>query len=278
MINRRTRICKADCERVERERRKDLTRVKGQNQTAKKELMDLNTDILNSLRKSVESVSEKIDERTTFYIEIIDKDLHKLQIMKSKLVNHEQLLKPEHDNDMQLFLQIHDTKSLISKCDSAFSKIEQNIGKETLVVCFQPSLKAFFEQDECIGTIIDERHPLYTDGDTYRSIFRGFCQLKDGRILATDSQNDKVKFLDSQNDHSAIDFICTLPSPWDACQVEDDSIAVTCGTKIQFINVENKTNLKSVCIKETCRGITYCNGKLYVCCGGVGMGEGPSCI
>ena len=122
--------------------------------------MGIKADILNCLEKSVERLSDRIDKKTTSHSENICKDLNQLQIVKSILGNHEQLLKPENGSDMQLFFQMKETKSLVCQYDTTFSKIEQNIGKETLVVRFQPTLKAFFEQDECIGTIIGERHPL----------------------------------------------------------------------------------------------------------------------
>ncbi|XP_045180952.2 uncharacterized protein LOC123540196 [Mercenaria mercenaria] len=278
-VKRKTATLKESCAKVEYERQKDATRVIEQNRKAQEKLDAVKNDLLNSLNRSVDAIQKKIDKTTASHTDSINKDVKKTQVLNGILTQHSTLLNPDGQNKMQLFLQLQQTKCVIKEHDAVIKHIQQNIGKETLAVRFDTPIKTFLEQEDCIGTLVDEQHPLYSDGDMYSIDIRGFCQLRDGRIFAADHQNDKVKVLDCHNAYTVCDFITVPPSPWDVCQFEDDLIAVACGSRIQFVNVCNKLSLKhKFYVKDRCRGITSCGGKLFVCCGGIDLGEGPSRI
>ncbi|XP_053387873.1 uncharacterized protein LOC123542058 [Mercenaria mercenaria] len=96
------------------------------------------------------------------------------------------------------------------------------------------------------------------------------CQLVDGSILVTDKENMKLKRLDKT--YTFVDSIRLTSGPHSVCEIGPREAAVTLfiDKKIQFVSIGNQLALKTTFSTGSyCRGLSYKNGKLYVCCGDV---------
>ncbi|XP_045179464.2 uncharacterized protein LOC123539055 [Mercenaria mercenaria] len=262
------------CENVENKRLKDIARLNEQSDKSKSEIDNFAKNLVFSLNKSVDSLRKKVDNKNAGHIDTINEDITILQEAKAYLANHSQ---SDDENKMQLFLNMQDAKSVVPKYQSVIQEIEKRAGKETIAIRFKSSTKASLTHYKDIAVFKDEEDPLYSDGDLYASTIKDFCQMTDGTIIATDITNNKVKLLDSL--YRLKDSIKVSTSPWGVCQIADSQIAVSCEKKIQFFNLHRKSKFRSdILMNDKCRGMTYCGGKLFVCCEGFDLGEGSSRI
>ncbi|XP_045179447.2 uncharacterized protein LOC123539042 [Mercenaria mercenaria] len=264
-LDSKTNAIKMWCESVENKRLEDITRLKKQSDILKSEFDNVVKDLTRSLNKSVDSLRKKADNKKAGHIDTINKDIKLLKEAKAFLEIHTH---SDNENKMQLFLNIQDAKIAVQKYNSTIQEVDQRTGQETVAARFD-----YLQRDGCIAVFKDEEDPLFSEGDKYPSHVKGFCQMTDGRIIATDFMNNKLKVLDSS--YHMKDSIEVSKSPWDVCQVEEDLIAVSCEKKIQFVNLSSKRILeKDISVNDRCHGMTYCGSKLFVCCGGFDLGDG----
>ncbi|XP_045216796.2 uncharacterized protein LOC123566598 [Mercenaria mercenaria] len=129
---------------------------------------------------------------------------------------------------------------------------------------------------ECKGTVSKEEALLQVKGykeysvkvqsDKKKCDIVSGCTLEDGTIILSDTDNDKLKRLNSST-YSVIDY-CDLPNwPWQICSTNKQEVAVCLPVQkeIHFISTGNRmTATNKITTDFACYGLACTNGILYI--------------
>jgi hypothetical protein len=112
---------------------------------------------------------------------------------------------------------------------------------------------------------VKEKHEIKirTNADIKRCVITGSCILPSGEILLADSNNNKLKKLDSMYN---VKCVCDLPNiPFDVCYVGDNVAVVALWEGLQFVDTKRSMKLsRSIDTNHGCRGLACHGDQMYV--------------
>ncbi|XP_045176261.2 uncharacterized protein LOC123536849 [Mercenaria mercenaria] len=109
-------------------------------------------------------------------------------------------------------------------------------------------------------------YSVRTDTDTKPCFVTGTCQLPDGRLVMTDSENCRLKILDP-NIFEVTASRKLQSNPCLICYMTENKVAIAfTNCDVAIIDILEDIEVRgSFRIKHLCKGLSYGNGNLYVC-------------
>ncbi|XP_045176773.2 uncharacterized protein LOC123537202 [Mercenaria mercenaria] len=111
-------------------------------------------------------------------------------------------------------------------------------------------------------------YSIRTDADTKPCFVTGTCQLQDGRIVITDSENCRLKVLDP-NRFKVTASHKLQSNPCSISYMKENKVSVAfANCEVAIVDILEEIEIRSSFkIKHVCKGLAYDNGSLYVCTG-----------
>ncbi|KAL4216595.1 hypothetical protein ACF0H5_024318 [Mactra antiquata] len=102
------------------------------------------------------------------------------------------------------------------------------------------------------------------DGDTCNIL--SSCVTNNGDIVLLDTNNDKIKLVDSKTYNIISSLLCDA-TPWSVCNVSSTEVVVCLlNNTIQFVSTcNNLVVTRSLSMKHACRCITVSKDRMYIC-------------
>ncbi|XP_045176715.2 uncharacterized protein LOC123537170 [Mercenaria mercenaria] len=111
-------------------------------------------------------------------------------------------------------------------------------------------------------------YSIRTDADTKPCFVTGTCQLQDGRIVITDSENCRLKILDP-NRFKVTASRKLQSNPCSISYMKEKNVVIAfADCEVAIVDILEEIEIRSSFkIKHVCKGLAYGNGSLYVCTG-----------
>ncbi|XP_053400899.1 uncharacterized protein LOC128557534 [Mercenaria mercenaria] len=258
---------------------------------------------IRALRKKINDHLDKIeqefiDETTVIFegeMQNIEADEKKLEMVLAELGKSQQQLKAAKDEtDSEVFVQMKTTNTSVKKIKDSVDKMEQSGHVPDFKIKFDRALECFQDEIRVMGKLTElspnismtmqrEYECRVKEDDNRRDNIQGICLTTRGNILLTDFLNKKLKQINGTD--SLVSCLKVPGSPFGICKIFDDQFAVTLlhEKKVQFVKVNEQMRLlSSFTLGDKCRGVSYNNCVIFVCCGRGGgkarLAEGPGHI
>lgn len=208
--------------------------------------------------------------------------IHAIETILNSVENRFSKIKEfDAENKEQFFIQVKLGQKLAAESKQNFDKIK-NKKDMALGYEFNLNIDSCLDEFESYGNMAGDIYvteaTLFGEFDvtldserTEKVSVYGTCVLETNEIILADNANLKLKRFDA--DHKVIDSIDLGATPYGLCCTGHSEVAVSLPWlhKIQFISVGRKMVVKwSFKVDEICRGISFNDGNLYICCGGSG--------
>ncbi|KAH3739636.1 hypothetical protein DPMN_046290 [Dreissena polymorpha] len=234
--------------------------------TTLKELDEIRTPMLTSLKKDVDKCIKLKDDLQTLSEAVnglCDKSKKEIEFIASrkcldKIQESESYLKENHVKVHSIIFQANtDIEQYLSK-QSSLGMIADSI--QSLTLKMNPNQQLTVKRpSEYIVSIPSDTSQTFS--------IVGICSMPSDQVCVTDFHNRKVKLL---NQHYNVSSHCDVSgSPWNICQITSSEVAVTFNKDVQFISINNG-NLASgrkIPLQHAAYGIAHHKGALYITSG-----------
>ncbi|XP_052285879.1 uncharacterized protein LOC127881779 [Dreissena polymorpha] len=235
--------------------------------TSLKELDEIRTTMLTSLKKDVDNCIQLGDDLKTL-IEAVnglcDKSKKEIEFIASrkcvdKIQASESYLK-KNPVKLQSFI-FHaniDIEQYLSK--------QSSLGKSVDSI---HSLRHKMNPNQQLTVKRKSEYIVKMSSDTSQTFsIYGICSTPSDQVIVADYQNKKVKLLDQ---HYNVSSHCDMSSgPLGICQISSSEVAVTlAGNEVQFISVSNGQLVsgRKISLQHAAYGIAHHEGELYITSG-----------
>ncbi|XP_052244028.1 uncharacterized protein LOC127853509 [Dreissena polymorpha] len=235
--------------------------------TTFKELDEIRTTLLTSLKKDIDNGNKLKDDLQTLREAVnglCDKSKKELEFIASrkcldKIQESESYLKENHVNVQSsiTFRANTDIWQYLFK--------QSSLGR---IVDSMQSLKLKMNPDQVLTLMRTSEYTVSIPSDTCQNYFiSGICSMPSGQVIVADFHNKKVKLLDQ---HYNVSSHCDVTGkPWEICPITSSEVAVVFNKDVQFISVNNGklVNGRQFSLKHDVKGIAYHQGALYITSG-----------
>ncbi|KAH3792050.1 hypothetical protein DPMN_145539 [Dreissena polymorpha] len=253
------------------------------------EIRELREKLNAALDKLEITTLKELDEIRTILLTSLKKDVDNCGRLKDELQQLGEAVQGLHDKNKKEMEFITSIKCQ-DKIQESESYLKENPVKVKSLIIFKAniSIEQYLSQQTSLGRIIDsmESLSLAINPDQVLHVKRktqynvnisedkglfcyimGICSLPGGQVIVADRHNNRVKML---NQHYDVSSHCDVSGPpFDICQITSSEVAVTVDKAVQFISVINQKlkNGRKVQLPHNACGIAFHQGALYVTSG-----------
>lgn len=173
----------------------------------------------------------------------------------------------------QLKLKLKDSHALersLRKMDKSIALIETSTVSSVLGALDSQSFGYISGAADIELTGVHVRSSIKSTGDTSISLISDSCLMEDGTIILVDQKNRTLKKLDKK--FSLKDSLSVSGKPCAICPTGNSEVAISLlsNKTVQIASTTKPMSIRgSFSIEESCRGLAYNNGFLYMSCGGM---------
>ena len=111
----------------------------------------------------------------------------------------------------------------------------------------------------------EKSYCIKTESDKKTCYITSACYMEDGTVILADTNNRKLKWLDSVN-YTVKDYYDLPGDPWQVCSITNSQVAVTLPSEgIQFISLERPMKLTNKIKTDfICYGLASASNNLYI--------------
>ncbi|XP_060605723.1 uncharacterized protein LOC132758184 [Ruditapes philippinarum] len=258
----------------------------------KQRLLKMKAEILADIRKFRQEINDHLDKLEKSSIDEIESkvkgledkiedSLKQLQANKSRIRSAYNKVASTNTSHSEVFVYVKMGEDAANVTNKYMELVKIKSIVEDME--FQPdrTILTQLEQKKTIGILSEkctktadnlfqikgnQSYNIKVKSDENVCYIRSACCMKDGTIILTGRNNNKLKCLHSYN-YTVTDY-CDIPGgPWQVCMINNTQIAVTIPSKkeVHFISLKRKMKTTNQIHTDFGRyGLAYANNNLYI--------------
>ncbi|XP_045187478.2 uncharacterized protein LOC123545199 [Mercenaria mercenaria] len=269
----------------------NLSSIKQEIQNHLQTLKDEKKGLLKQIRDFREKINKHLDKmeshlkdniKTKFLSEknVLKRSMEKVDNTTESLRRHDQLLENvDKKNESEMFVQLKIGKNIASVGVDLLKEMEQRTLKRNLCTLhFDYNVRKILDETTSLAVLSQEcnvssakfasEFSVRIPEDANIPMIRSLCEIENDGMIITDTANCRMKKLDES--FCVTSFLDLNAEPYSSCYIGVNTVAVTMeNSKVQFVFVgKPMVRTLSFVVGKGCRGISYFNKELFMCCGG----------
>ncbi|XP_053374114.1 uncharacterized protein LOC123532790 [Mercenaria mercenaria] len=273
-------------------------------QREKERLSNNRTDVFEKIEKIAEETKQRIDKLKQDSMKksadmfqpvenMTDQNISVLQSMKSSISSAKKKVSSTGNNISQVFVSTKKGQNVASKvreradeCNTSYQTVDIEFEKDQTLskllnemtglgkvtqrdvrkIQPTPDSKKLQKDSKTLFQIKDKKkYNVKVPSDSKACYIVSACALEDGTLVLADSNNQKLKRVESIN-YTVTDSCYLSARPRQVCAVSNQEVAVSCQSAgVKFVSLQPKmTVTRQIKPGHTCKGLAYVDGHLYI--------------